>query len=140
MTPYSTSRQPDRCHHITDPDSYPPSESLPCVLCEIRQRVDRLPNRDSSRTSQVNFLQPQVESCISERSGMWYVNTDTIDKEGLSETNRPDVISEMRSNHPKKTKRLILQNPLWVLLLLRLEGTHLRTQDGVFDGDHYVLL
>ena len=46
----------------------------------------------------------------------------------------------MRSNHPEKIQRLIPQTPLWGILLLRLEGTHLRTQGGVFDGGHYALL
>ena len=44
---HSTSRRPSRCHHIDDPGSYPPTESLPCVLCEIGQRVARLTNRES---------------------------------------------------------------------------------------------
>ncbi len=46
----------------------------------------------------------------------------------------------MRSNHPEKTQRLIPQNPLWGILFLRLEGTHLHTQGGVFNGGHYELL
>ena len=31
-------------------------------------------------------------------------------------------------------------DPLWGILFLRLEGTHLHTQGGVFDGGHYALV
>ena len=70
----------------------------------------------------------------------WYVITDTSGKEGLTETSRPGLIPIMRSNHPEKTQSLTPQNPLWGILLLRLEGTHLHTEDRVFDGGHYTLL
>ena len=50
------------------------------------------------------------------------------------------LIPAMRSNQPEKAQRLIPQDPLWGILFLRLEGTHLRTQGGVFDGGHYSLL
>ena len=46
----------------------------------------------------------------------------------------------MRSNHPEKTQRLIPQDPLWGILFLRLEGTHLRTQRTIFYSGHDALL
>ena len=49
--------------------------------------------------------------------------TDTSDKEGLSETNRPGLIPVMRSNHPEKTQRLIPQDHSGGILFLKLEGT-----------------
>ena len=69
-----------------------------------------------------------------------YLCTDTSGKEGLSGTSRPGLIPTMRLNHPKKTQRLIPQDPLWGILFLRLEGTHLSAQDGVFYRGHNALL
>ena len=70
----------------------------------------------------------------------WNICTDTSGKEGLSETRRPDLVPVMRLNHSQKTNWFVPQTPLWGILFLRLEGTHLWTQDGVFDGGHYALL
>ena len=46
----------------------------------------------------------------------------------------------MRSNHPEKTQRIIPQDPLEGILLLRLEGTHLSMQRSVFYSGHNALL
>ena len=46
----------------------------------------------------------------------------------------------MRSNHPEKTQRIIPQDPLWDILFLRLEGTHLSTESTVFYSGHDPLL
>ena len=69
-----------------------------------------------------------------------YVCTDTSGKEGLSETIRPGLIPVMRPNNPQKTHWFIPQDPLWGILFLRLEGTHLGTQYGVFYSGHDALL
>ena len=68
----------------------------------------------SPRTSQMNFLQPQDDSGSSACAGIC----------------APTQVA----------KRLIPQNLLWGILFLRLEGTHLRSQGGVFDGGHYTML
>ena len=65
--------------------------------------------------------------------------TDTSGKEGLTETNRPGLVPVMMSNHPEKAQRLIPQNPLGGNLFLRLEDTHLHTQDGV-NVCHHVMI
>ena len=70
----------------------------------------------------------------------WNMCTDTSGKEGLPETSRPGLIPAMRSNHPEKTQRLIPQDPPWGILFLRLEGTHLSAQGGVFYSGHDALL
>ena len=46
----------------------------------------------------------------------------------------------MRSNHPEKTQRIIPQDPLWVILFLRLESPHLRTSRTVVYSGHDALL
>ena len=46
----------------------------------------------------------------------------------------------MRSNHPQEDHGFIPQDPLWGILFLRLEGTHLSTEDGVFYSGHDALL
>jgi hypothetical protein len=61
--------------------------------------------------------------------------TDTSDKEGLPKDNRPGLIPVMRSDHPGVPK-----NTSWGILFLRLEGTHLHSQGGVFGSDHYTLM
>ena len=71
----------------------------------------------------------------------WDMCTDTSGKEGLPETSRPGLIPAMRPYHPEKPQWwFVPQDPLWGILFLRLEGTHLDTQSGVFDGGHYALL
>ena len=70
----------------------------------------------------------------------WDMCTDTSVIEGLSETIRPDLIPTMRSDHSEKRQWFVPQDPVWDILFLRLKGTHLDTQDGVFDGGHYALL
>ena len=61
-----------------------------------------------------------------------YVYTDTSGKEGLPETSGPGLVPTMRPDYPEKDKRIIPQDPLWGILFLRLEGTHIRTQRTVF--------
>ena len=46
----------------------------------------------------------------------------------------------MKPNHPQKTHWFTPQDPLWVILFLRLEGTHLGTQYGVFYSGHDTLM
>ena len=84
-----------------------------------------------------NFMQPQTKSGISVRAG---ICVPTSGKEGLPETGRPSLISVMTPNHPQKTHWFIPQDPLWDILFLRLEGTHLGTQYRVFYSVHDVLL
>ena len=66
--------------------------------------------------------------------------TDTSGKEGLSENSRPGLIPAMRPDCPEKPQWFVPQDPLWVILFLRLKGTHLDMKGGVFDGDHYGVL
>ena len=42
--------------------------------------------------------------------------------------------------HPEKSHWRIRKDVFWDILFLRLEGTHLHSQVGVFDGGYYTLL
>ena len=46
----------------------------------------------------------------------------------------------MSPNHPQRTHWFVPQDPLWGILFLRLEDTHLGTQYGVFYSGHDTLL
>ncbi len=70
----------------------------------------------------------------------WDMCTDTNWKEGLPETRRPGLIPVIRSDYPQKIHWFVPQDPLWDILFLRLEDTHLPTPGGVFDGGQYMLL
>jgi hypothetical protein len=70
----------------------------------------------------------------------WDLDTHGGGKECLSKTNRPGFVSTVRPDLPHPTHALKEEDTLGDILFLRLKDSHLRPQNRVLNGSHYVLL
>jgi hypothetical protein len=114
---HSRGNQPTRCPHITDPGSCPPVVFSLCRLFERGQQFDQPSSREPSWHPSGWYKcrgGPQEDqsetSCNHNRERHFRKERDLDsqigDEKGLSETNRPGLISTKRPDLPQSTHRL----------------------------------